>query len=115
VLKSAISSVVFILVGIASGCGQNIVSLPQLSQKDSTIFELEFNTDSAAVVTVHVGQDSTYRSAFVFLGRSVGESNKTTIEMAGLQNNTGYFYRLYLGTSLSNISGSFSTGTMFKK
>ena len=114
-LKSAISSVVFILVGIASGCGQNIVSLPQLSQKDSTMFELEFNTDSAAAVTVHVGQDSTCRSAFVFLGTSVGESNRTTIEMAGLQNNTGYFYRLYLGTSLSNISGSFSTGTMFKK
>ncbi len=94
---------------------QSIQGIPSLSQKDSTTFELTFNTDSSAVITVHAAIDSTYRSAFVFLGRTVGDDNKASITLAGLANNTDYIYRIFIGTELSLVSGSFTTGNSSKK
>ena len=114
-LKRSIVLATFVLVGCTFGFSQNIVGLPQLSQIDSTKFELVFKTDSTAIVTVHVAQDSTYQSAFIFLGRTIGEENEATIEFNRLRNYTSYLYRVYLGTSLSSVSVSFSTGSESKK
>lgn len=91
---------------------QSMVGLPTLSQLDSVVFELRFNTDSAAIVTVHVAQDSTYRSAFIFLGRTVGQNNQAIIKLDGLRPETDYMYRILLGTTLSSVGGTFTTGSV---
>ena len=108
---------VFVL-GLATahtGMAQSIMGLPDLTQVDSTTFELTLKTDSAAVISVHVSQDSTYRNAFIFLGRTVGEENKGLIRLERLSNNTHYQYRIFLGTEMTSIGGTFTTGATSKK
>lgn len=101
---------VFILL-FASNCwGQQITDVPNLNQLDSTTFELTFTTDSAAIVSVHAAEDTTYRSAFIFLGRTVGEANRANIKLEGLRNDANYVYRVFLGTTQSPVSGRFTTG-----
>ncbi|MGB0368453.1 MAG: hypothetical protein ACPGD8_03545 [Flavobacteriales bacterium] len=114
-LKTTVSVLGFVLFFACNGIGQNVVGFPELNQIDSITFELSFKTDTAAIVTVHVAQDSLYRNAFIFLGRTVGSENYAAIELNRLVNNTEYFYRLYLGTELSSVSGKFSTGNLPKK
>ena len=99
------------LVFLSSTClGQDIADIPNLNQLDSTSFELTFTADSAAIVTVHAAEDTTYRSAFIFLGRTVGEDNRARIKLEGLRNNANYVYRIFLGTELNQMGGSFKTG-----
>ena len=94
---------------------QDIVDIPNLNQLDSTSFELTFTAGSEAIVTVHAAEDTTYRSAFIFLGRTVGEDNSASIKLVGLRNNANYVYRIFLGTELNQMGGSFKTGLMSKK
>lgn len=106
---------VFVLLCLSiQGQAQSIVGLPKLEQKDSTTFELELKTDSAAVITVHASQDTAYSSAFIFLGRTVGEDNHAIIEMEGLRDTTNYFYRVFVGQELSVVDGVFRTGLVKK-
>jgi len=86
------------------------VGIPQLTQVDSTEFNLVFRTDSLAVITVHVAEDSTYQNAFIFLGRTTGTENDASIKMEGLKNNRKYLYRIFIGQKLTLFSGAFSTG-----
>ena len=88
---------------------QTIVGFPALSRLDTTSYSLKLNTDSAAVITVHVSEDTTYAHSLIFLGRTVGETNAASIKMEGLRKNADYFYRVFIGTKLSSIGGSFST------
>lgn len=89
---------------------QQIVGLQELERVDATTFELRFRTDKACMVTVHAAEDTTYRSAFIFLGRTVGEENRAAIRMDGLRAEADYFYRVFLEQELSPLSGTFSTG-----
>lgn len=109
-------TVIFIITGLPglTKC-QSIVGLPNLSRVDSTSFELYLKTDSAAVVTVHVSEDTTYAHAFIFLGRTEGIENEVSIKMDGLRNWANYFYRVFIGTELSPIGGAFTTGDPPKK
>ena len=98
-----------------SSNAQSILGFPSLSQVDSTTFELTFKTDSAAIISVHAAQDSTFRSAFIFLGRTIGKKNEAQIKMDRLRNNTDYQYRIFLGTKMSQLGGTFTTGNPSKK
>jgi hypothetical protein len=105
----------FILLGLGLlANAQSMVGLPSLNQLDSTVFELRFNTDSAAIITVHVAQDTTYRNAFIFLGRTLGSNNQAVIKMEGLRPSSDYMYRILLGTELSLVGGTFTTGSSTK-
>ncbi len=108
---------IILLIGLFGklSFGQQIDGLPQLQQIDSTAFNLTFNTDTAAIITVHVAEDTTYSSAFIFLGRTVGDMNEARIQMDGLRNNANYHYRVFLGTTLSSVSGTFETGSSIKE
>lgn len=98
---------------LGSNCSaQSVVGIPKITQSDSTTFELTFNTDSAAIVTVHASVDTTYRNAFIYFGRSVGEENNVSIKMDGLRNNTQYIYRILIGTEHTPFSGSITTGPL---
>ena len=88
---------------------QTIIGFPALSRLDTTTYNLELRTDSASVITVHVSEDTTYAHSFIFLGRTIGETNAVSIKMDGLRKNADYFYRVFIGTELSSIGGSFST------
>jgi phosphodiesterase/alkaline phosphatase D-like protein len=62
-----------------------------------------------------VAEDTTYKSAFIFLGRTVSDLNDASIRIDGLRNHTDYYYRIFLGTEMSSISGTFNTGDPPKK
>ena len=106
--------VVLIALCSVTAKAQSVVGLHSLSQLDSTTFELTLKTDSAAIVTVHASEDSTYRSAFIYAGRTIGETNEATIKMDRLRNNVDYIYCIYLGTELTSLGGSFRTGPLKK-
>ena len=105
---------VFITLCSLTATAQSVVGLHSLSQLDSTTFELAFRTDTAAIVTVHASEDSTYRSAFINTGRTIGETNEATIKMDRLRNNVDYVYRIFLGMEPTPLGGSFRTGPLKK-
>ena len=111
--KSTMRIAVALIVGLVSSniSAQSILGFPSLSQLDSTTYQLTFSTVSAAIISVHAAEDTTYRSAFIFLGRTVGDSNLATIKLDRLRNNASYYYRIFIGTQLSLFSGTFNTGT----
>lgn len=113
-MKRLISVLFLLAIGFGANA-QSLVGLPTLSQLEPTVFELRLIADSAAIVTVHVAQDTTYRNAFIFLGRTVGPNNQATIRMDGLRPNTDLIYRIFLGTELSSVGGTFTTGSESKK
>lgn len=113
-MKSIVLALMFGCCWVFSASSQTIIDTPLLTQTDSTTFNLVFHTDSAAVVTVHAAQDSTYRSAFIFFGRTIGDENLADIKLSGLRNSVAYLYRVFLGTELE-FSGSFYTGKPVKK
>jgi hypothetical protein len=99
----------FLLAFSSLSSAQSIVGFPLLEQTDSATFDLSFKTDSAAVVTVHVAQDSLFSNAFIFLGRSTGKDNQVKISMTRLLENSDYRYRIFLGQVLTPHHGTFST------
>lgn len=98
------------MLGASSAQAQNIVGLHQLSQVDSTTFELTLKTDSVTMVTIHAAEDSTYRNAFIYLGKTVPPENEVTITLDRLRNNTTYLYRIILGYEIAPQGGAFTTG-----
>jgi hypothetical protein len=104
----------FLLAFSSSSSAQSIIGFPVLEQTGSTTFDLSFRTDSAAIITVHVAQDSLFSNAFIFLGRSTGADNQVKISMTRLRENSEYRYRIFLGQVLTPHQGTFSTATESK-
>jgi len=117
VRKSTMRIIYVLFFGLVSSSvsSQTIVGFPSLSQLDSATYQITFNTDSACVISVHAAEDTTYRSAFIFFGKTVGKSNLASIKLDRLRNNASYYYRIFIGTELSPFSGTFHTGSRSKK